>query len=693
MKKRSLQGFTLVEVSASVVLLMMAMALALSGYMFALKNISQADVQNELDIDVQLAMESLKRDLRLSSLDEMFYYPAGAGPYQAISFPMAHDSDGDGILEKDSEGKIIWDETVVYHIRPTTPNSLVKTVFSSRDESLSDAQRQTQLEDVVAAGDGSGTFNGQHASSHVIFENLLNWKILPKEGMFDAYASVITRDKASLGYILLDSGAHSFTFKVVGKNTASSGYNVGIDQLTVSPSAAAREAEAQLPASSSSGATPVSQYIPVGSWKGNHQLNFPATAIGHSFTLSMPNDQWEETNFGGLGYQAEDTRVEFDTTLSPKDYIVCLDGMDVSWETTAQTGDPDGQNPAGSLKKTAVRILQKGSELADNGSWLSLNGEQCRLTFEASSIEPFGLGHVFIGESSSATNSRMDYSSSTGTPVMAVSFGGSDSVDIPAGQTVVSDWIDLSIDREKNYLVSFIIEDDSSKDAPKQWVDLRATDPTDPTPLTTLVVEDADDNITNDQTWSNRTDITAYPTNLIFGLAAVDVSYPKTGTYTSQIFDTHLSAPLYGDITWNADMPTGTALGFKVRTGDNPDLSDALDWTSLSAFSTERTISASPKRYIQFQAILESDSGGQNSPKLKDVTLAWTGERQLVGIGGIFTKGPGYGMFEISVDGQPLRSGLIIDLEIYKDTLALNSKSRRVTSSLKAELTPRNSGL
>lgn len=683
-------GFTLVEVSASALILMMAMALGIAGYLYTLKNISQADVQNELDIDVQLAMESLKRDLRLSSLDAIFYYPAGAGPYQAISFPMARDSDGDGIVEKNSEGKVIWDETVIYHIRPTTPNSLVKTVFTSRDETLSDAQRQAQLEDVVADGDGSSTYNSANTSSRVIFENLLKWKIMPKEGMFDAYAAVNTRDKASMGYILLDAGSHNFQFKVIGKNSSSSGYAIGIDQLLVSPSYGPREAEAQLPASATTGPSPISQYMPTGSWKGNHQLYFPATSIGNKFTLTLPNDRWEETNFGGLGYQAENTRVEFDETLFPKDYVVCLDGMTTAWESTAQTGDPEGLNPTGSLKKKAVRILQKGSELADNGSWISYNGQQCKLTFSASSTEAFELEKVYIGQSTSSTNASMNYQNSAAAPITQVSFGGWDKIVIPPGHTVSSDWIDLPINRDNNYLISFIISDDENRDAPKQWTDLRATDPA---LLTTMVVNDADDDITNDLTWDGRGDITPYYTNLIFGLEAVEVSYPKTGTYTSQIFDTHLAVPQYGTISWNADLPANTALSFKVRAGSTPDLSDASSWDSLTGFSTSRSITAPNERYIQFQAFLQSDADGQASPVLKDITLEWTGERQLVNIGGIFSKGPGYGTFEVSVDGQPLRSGLIIDLEIYKDVLAFNAQSRRVTSTLKAELTPRNSGL
>ena len=61
-------------------------------------------------------------------------------------------------------------------------------------------------------------------------------------------------------------------------------------------------------------------------------------------------------------------------------------------------------------------------------------------------------------------------------------------------------------------------------------------------------------------------------------------------------------------------------------------------------------------------------------------------------VGGIFTTGPDFGMFEISVDGDPLRSALIVDLEIYKDVLVMNKESRRITSSLQVDLTPRNSG-
>jgi len=678
----------LVEVSAAIALLVVAIGLALGGYMYSIKNINEADIQNDLDIDVQLAMERLKRDLRLSSLDTMFYYPAGGGPYEAISFPVAYDSDGDGILEKDDEGKILWDETVVYHVRPTTPHQLVKTTFKPRDNSLSDAQRQAQIEAVVKTGSGAGTYNGQNASSHVIFQNLLHWKIEPKAGRFDAYSPVLTRDRASLGYMLLDPGMHDVTFKTVGKNSDASGYYIGVDQLFVSPSASPREGEAQLPAKSQSGAAAVAQYMPVGSWKGSHQLLFPASAPGHTFTLSMANDRWEETNFIGIGYQADDTRVEFDSTLVPRDHVVRLNGMGTSWEAAAQTATPvPGSVTNGAMANCAVRTLIKGAAMEQAGGWISMNGRRCKLTFRSAPGTSLIIGNVFIGESIS-TNS-VDFRFYDESDVEQATFAGASATLVTGPAT--SDWIDLPIDREKSYVVAYSIANDPLHDAPCMWRDQNVGS-TNLALFATTLAPGAGSMIANDKDWEDQ-GVVIVPTNRIFGLESLFVGYPEDGTYTSQVIDTHLAKPRYGDITWHANVPSGTALNFKVRSGNAPDLSDADSFETLTSFAYPRTVPASYNRYIQFQALMESDEKGLESPVLKDVAIGWAGQKQLVDVGGIFTKGPNYGVFEISIDGQPLRSALIVDLEIYKDTLTKNHENRRITSSLKVELTPRNSGL
>lgn len=638
--------------------------------MFSLKNINQGDVQNELDMNVQLAMERLKKDLRLSSLDAIFYHPSGTGPYQAISFPMAEDSDGDGVLEKDEDGKLLWDETVIYHIRPTTPNQLVKTTFRPRDNTLTDAQRQAQLESVVLYGNGDSTYNGQNASSDVIFANLLEWEINPERGRFDAYSPTLTRDSSSLGYILLDSGSHDFTFTATGKNSGSSGYKIGIDQLFVSPSYSTREAEAQLPASAQSGAVAAASYMP-GDWKGNYQLLFPASSAGSSFTLTLDNDRWEETNFGAVGYEARNTEFTFDDSLSPSDIIVQLQGNDTTWRASEQAGTSIIPATTNAFSNATVTIHLNGSQLLTNGNWIAYNGKKCQLTFQSSpSNKTFKVGNVRIAQADSQDTISFGTS---GSFEFATFPSGSWSSIMTNGSTATTDLIDFEINTTNNYLVVFDI--DASHCYPATWTTLYAS-----TPDECRIYLPA---ITN-----------TISTNAIFGLASMFTSYPQDGEYTSQIFDTHLESPQYGDIAWNADIPANTSLSMKVRTGSQPDLSDASAWADISPSTVNpHSVGAAYKRYIQFQAQFATDTDGESTPILKDVIIDWPGERQLVNVGGIFTKGPDYGMFEISVDGDPLRSALIVDLEIYKDVLVMNKQSRRITSSLKADLTPRNSGM
>ena len=87
-------GFTIVEVMTAATILLSVVAMSLKGFVYTLKASHQSDTQDDLDVDVQTAMEQLKRDIRLSSLTEMYYYPAGAQRYTAISFPKVRANSG-----------------------------------------------------------------------------------------------------------------------------------------------------------------------------------------------------------------------------------------------------------------------------------------------------------------------------------------------------------------------------------------------------------------------------------------------------------------------------------------------------------------------------------------------------------------------------------------------------------------------
>ena len=168
-------------------------------------------------------------------------------------------------------------------------------------------------------------------------------------------------------------------------------------------------------------------------------------------------------------------------------------------------------------------------------------------------------------------------------------------------------------------------------------------------------------------------------------------TYPTNGYYVSPVMDTQLDAPAYQNISWDAYEPWGSSLKLKVRSGNSNDLSDAQAWTNITAMTSPGSINPGNSQYCQFYAEFEPSSSGLAAPKLKDVTVRWTGEERFVDVGGTFTKGPNYGTFDLTVDGQQIKTGVSIDLEIFKDTRGYRG-TRRITSALTSEVTPRNSG-
>jgi len=684
-------GFTLTEIAVSTLLMGIVLLVVITSWLYLLYGEKLNSVQNELDIDVRTAMEWLRSDLRLTSMDKVFFYPEGPGPYEAISFPMARDDDGDGVVERVGSDHIMGDRTVIYHRWDTVPNQLRVTVFDPRDNSLTDEQRQEQLESVVIHGNGDYTYNSENASTMALFENLFDWAIYAKAAVFDAYSPILTRAKnAVLGSILLDNGEHEFTFEVVGKNAASSGYKIGIDTLTVSPCGYPREAEAQLPATEESGASVETEYMEEGSWSGNYQLLFPATAQGHYFTLTMENDRWEETNFRATGSECENTEVEFDTSLSPKDFVVRLEGglTETNWFAGDQTRDLDVDTSAqDEIRGCAVRVLIRGEQMTDGG-WIEHDGGNVRLRFDAGD-HPLRIEAAYIAEAASPTNPTPNAAH----PGVQLYCNGAEEVTIwpwgcywaePAAGTA------FPIEKEKSYLVSFLVADaanrgtseiwmESSTNVPGCYVIPRTNNPTE------AMVAQAD--------WNG---LPYVETDRLFAVKYMVTTYATNGYFTSQIFDTHLDDPQYTEIDWNADVPAGTELSLKLRAGDDPALSDAPAWSNVTALSGPGPISLTAGRYVQFQAQLKSnndpDFDNCQTPRLKDVTLRWQGERRITDVGGTFTTGPDYGIFKLLVDGNELKKGVRVELTIFEDVTGFAGKTKRVTSSMVAEVEPRNTG-
>jgi hypothetical protein len=131
----------------------------------------------------------------------------------------------------------------------------------------------------------------------------------------------------------------------------------------------------------------------------------------------------------------------------------------------------------------------------------------------------------------------------------------------------------------------------------------------------------------------------------------------------------------------------------KVRTGNAPDLSDALDWAAVSPIGTDLPQPVLLQRYVQFRAVLTADSDASHSPVLRDVTLRWPGPTRIVDIAATLTTGPNKGIYEVRIDGAPLIKAVTGFIEVYRDVRSQGGKMRRLTAVASEELQPRNNGL
>ncbi len=678
------KGFTLVEVVVASVILTVGVTLAMAGFVYLMRGARQDNVQDELDIDVQTAMEKIKYHMRLSSLDEMFFYPEGSDKFEGVSFPLCRDDDGDGIVETDSDGKVIWDDTIIYHVYQSSPNQLRVTTFSPRMTNLSDSARQEQLNSVVANGDGSGTYNSDNASTEIVFANLFEWSLNPQSARYDGYNEVMARERnVSLGSVVLSNGMHTFKFKTLEKNAGSAGHKIGIDALYVSPSYGRREGEAQNPIDQS-GASVVTQYMAGGSWSGNYQLLFPATTNDQYFTLQLANDRWEDTNFRQTGYSSDGTEVVFDNTLNPKEFVVQMEGNTWNWYASSQTGDSSGE-PATNfpLHGMAARVLVKGSDLDLGG--LQYHGGKVYVAFRSGlGAGKLGIKYAYISEAADSFVSTQDIVAAT---QKQLTFdGGDDSEVFTWGSHPWSDSLDFNIEKDKTYTISFLVISNQNHGTAWRWNEVDEPGVISCYVITNRSASQAD---LLDPTWSDRSDVVAL--DEVLGVPYVYTRYPTNATYTSGIFDTRIESPGYSAMNWNAVEPGGTSLEMKIRTSANRTMSDAPAWSNVSAMASGGAIDPGDKRYVQFQTIMTPNEQGTSTPKLKDVAIDWAGEDRVVDIGGIFTKGPDYGRFELTVDGQELKRGIEIDLEIYKDAAGYEGVKTN-TSALTAEIRPRNTG-
>ena len=404
MKKISLnkKGFTITEVLFVAVVSGFVIATILSTWIFTHKVWSGEKHHTMMRVDMLKAIENIKADMRLSSSGYMSYYPLASGSYTAVSMPRA-DADINGFYTLDSDNKIDWDKTVVYHIvEDEYGRHLRRTVIDSWNSSLDEDERYAILEDVV---DGSVTGD---SSSDLVKDNLDHFEILPLSPVVDFYtdsAMAVEEKDVTFGYAEIASGDYDLRFTVTGKNDDSSGYAFGIDNIKIQPAGGNREAEyynssfASAGAISSNGKTITLVHGTV--WDNDNYLEYAATEVADYLEFADYYDLWRDSAFDDASLNnVLLTGNELYARLElPEDRVAMLK-EDIAWDAFDEADDSTEEGQDGDLPgyPITVRTIVTNAKI-DTEDVISsdpVRGNLVRVKFVSSSDNPFKIQAAYI---------------------------------------------------------------------------------------------------------------------------------------------------------------------------------------------------------------------------------------------------------------------------------------------------------
>lgn len=463
-------GFTLTELMVASFISVLVIGGAMGMFIHGLQIWDQEQVVNELNYDLEKAMEMIRNDLRLSSIGVglMSFFPTGSVDYIAVSIPRAEDTDGDGFLDRDADGKIIWNKTVIYHVRPGSPDKLMRTTYSPRYSNSTPEQIYQQLCDVVAAATHAdlvaAAMSGESVATRTVFENLVDLQFHPPGSSYDCYAATMEKDESpyNWGSIVIDGGNHEVTLTVEDKNPSSTGYKVYIDRIMLSASASPREAEIFTPINShpvapyykyvagpgtTVSANDFSSYSALWSGKCGMVFDGPPMGIGvNSITFTIYNDLWCDTNFKDPGGTvASNVSVKYDRSFETADpfipdYAVSMDKGTI-W-TASSGGDAVTAGDYEALT-TITNVIYGGT---NDSAMIIGNGVWARLWFEREVGKSLLVTNAVIVDAGALTASNVTFN------------GGTNFVFVPTNGTIAtnSDWIPMwEINKDSNYFVGF----------------------------------------------------------------------------------------------------------------------------------------------------------------------------------------------------------------------------------------------
>ena len=672
------KGFSLFEAMLAFALGGVFLATIAAAWYFSSTVWKEESMRGKLRYDVERSMERMKNEIRLTDGNGLLFYPVSGSTYTAISFP-ASTLDSNGFLTF-SGNAISWGKTMIYHVYPVNgKDELRKTVFNSFNASVS--TRQTQLNNVVANGQDT---QGQGGVTTTLFKSdSVSLAMVSSSPTFDGYdASVVRSENTSFGSARLTPGSHTIRFEVTDKNASSSGYQLGIDTLYLTPSGGSgQEVEAFIPVNASSGDTVTKEDLSaygLNLWGGNHQLAYSANAVGDYVTIQLNYDQWVESNF--LNFSRNKVSVAgIDPYLTIESRESQSDSSS-AWQAESQTSVNASEGV--STPNQSIRVILEGAQFTQQA-------DMVRLKFLAAASAPLTINSAYFGQRNGSTAnftaSPIQLYFNNGTvlegdddPEGAVGATGPTNITIPAGHHAWSNWIEYPIPASGalDHLVSVFIPNDAANANTTIW--------TDPSNNNSYSVDG--DQAVSMVDWAPMPGYAVSPS--IYATAQV-AGWTATGTATSPIYDTKITAPVYNQVKWTPVLPSGASISVKVRSSSDPNMAGATDWSALTASTSSPASLAAvgSLRYVQYQFTLQAASPYASFPQADNVIVDWPGATTLVELSGYHTKKPNYGIFKILVDDVPTVKALEVKLAASD-----NFKGKTLTASLNAEVGSRNTG-
>lgn len=110
-----------------------------------------------------------------------------------------------------------------------------------------------------------------------------------------------------------------------------------------------------------------------------------------------------------------------------------------------------------------------------------------------------------------------------------------------------------------------------------------------------------------------------------YSIGSVEGKYQTSGNLISSIHDSGASEN-WGNLSYAAATPTGTSVSIKVRSGNQPDLSDASSFSACSAVTSGNDVTGAcapdKTRYAQYKVVFSGD--GAATPLLTSVSINYS---------------------------------------------------------------------